>query len=584
MRTRTAAITVVLAASVALVATASAAPAAATLPAASSPYRLGFVRNTGNGTFARGIFSAAADGSDQQQATNTAQSSDDINPAFSPDGTKLAYASGAATSDGNTSGTIMVANADGTNAHALTTPGAGQSDNNPTWSPDGTMIAFDRLSPPSIDSGPSTYQLFVVVVAGGTVIGPLIASGWEQILNPFWSPTDPDTLVATGEPNGTDSRVIVRIALLVNGTNVAIDSVTPLVTSTAACEPPAPPINDVHLADTLSIAEITPTISPDGGTVAYLSNFSRPATACLVGIDGSNPRQLPITNLTLPTDSRGTLGALAFSPDDTQLAVEVDLHGSTPGQSIVDATLNSLPGTATSATQQTWIDNAAMPAFDVRTGPVTVTVAADPAPGYVGGHNVAVTFTLKNQTSQTLNNAALVATLPATLPVAASSPGGCTPTSCTLGNVAPGSTVVATFALKPAAAVSTLARATVTFANAAGSTVTVTGQGPLVVFAPQITPNPDVGTPGFVTVVSGIQFPPHAKVRFTWNPGITAPTTVKVKADGTFTVQMLVLPNDDVGARLLTAHGLTGPAFGDVTAPFLVQPAAPEPPRLVGGE
>ncbi|HEY2793178.1 MAG TPA: hypothetical protein VGJ28_12505 [Micromonosporaceae bacterium] len=579
MRTRTAVITLVLAASVALVATASAAPAAATLPVASSAYRLGFARSTNSGLRARAIFSTAADGSDLRQASNSNGSTDDIDPAYSPDGTKLAYASGTANPDGSTKGTIMLADATGANAHAITSPGQGQSDDDPTWSPDGSMIAFDRLSPPSFDSGASTYQLYVLIVAGGTLVGPLVAQNWAQMVNPFWSPTDPNTLVATGFPNASSDRLVVRVSLLIAGANISVDSVTPLA-GAAACEPPAPQVNDV-LADTASTAQLFPTISPDGGTVGYLTNFSANGAACLVGINGSNARQLPMSNVTTSDGTRPNLRALAFSPDGTQLAVEQDTR---TGVSILDATLNAPPATATSATAQTWIANAAAPAFDVQSGPVSLTVAADPAPGYVGGHNVAVKFTLKNQTSQTLNNAALVATLPATLPVAASSPGGCTPTACNLGNVPPGSTVVATFALKPAAAVSTLATGTVTFANAASSTVTVSGHGPLVVFAPQIAPNPAVGTPGFVTVVTGIQFPPHAKVRFTWNPGITAPTTVKVKADGTFTVQMLVLPNDDIGARVLTAHGLTGPAFGDATAPFLVQPDAPEPPRLVGGE
>src|SRR5438093_375233 len=57
------------------------------------------------------------------------------NPAWSPDGTKIAF---------NNYGEIWVMNADGTDAKNLTTDPY-LFDDHPTWSPDGTKIAFSTI-------------------------------------------------------------------------------------------------------------------------------------------------------------------------------------------------------------------------------------------------------------------------------------------------------------------------------------------------------------------------------------------------------------------------------------------------------
>ncbi len=74
-----------------------------------------------------------ADGTDQMRLTTNAAA--DRSPAWSPDGTKIAFAS---KRTGN--GDIYVMNADGTGQRRLTTNAA--ADRSPDWSPDGTKIAF----------------------------------------------------------------------------------------------------------------------------------------------------------------------------------------------------------------------------------------------------------------------------------------------------------------------------------------------------------------------------------------------------------------------------------------------------------
>ena len=86
------------------------------------------------------LWTMNADGSGQTQITNDGTAKDE-RPAYSPDGARLAYSAG---------GDVVVANADGSDPHAITTdPG---SDIGPAWSPDSTQIAFvsDRSGTPAV--------------------------------------------------------------------------------------------------------------------------------------------------------------------------------------------------------------------------------------------------------------------------------------------------------------------------------------------------------------------------------------------------------------------------------------------------
>ena len=87
-------------------------------------------------------------------------------PAWSPDGTKIAFAS-----DRDGTFFIYVMNADGSNIERLSTGTAVEHD--PTWSPDGRFIAFTRASTPQAIAivDVATHEEAGAITADGANVG-----------------------------------------------------------------------------------------------------------------------------------------------------------------------------------------------------------------------------------------------------------------------------------------------------------------------------------------------------------------------------------------------------------------------------
>lgn len=207
-----------------------------------------------------------------------------------------------------------------------------------------------------------------------------------------------------------------------------------------------------------------------------------------------------------------------------------------------------------------------------------VSVRARPSPGYVGGR-VVVTYTVRNGRNALATGLRLKLGLPARIP-AGPLPAGCTAGVCALPDLAPNASTVVRVVLKPDRALTTSITGTLTTTGTDANPRDNVSRKPLRILQPRIIAVPAVGKPGFVTSVRGKDFPPGAPVKLSWKPGITAaaPPTLP-RRDRTFIAQLLILAKDQTGPRTITAKG---PGFSPVTTSFLVVGGTIVPPDEVG--
>ena len=231
------------------------------------------------------IFSANPDGTGLVQLTKNDLF--EFSPAWSPDGTKIAF--DVVTPDDNE---IYAMNADGTGRTLLAdSPGY---DAGPTWSPDGERIAFvsDRTGAPEL----------YAMNADGTGQTRL-TQGASAFNSPAWSP-DGTKIVFNSNRIGTNSEVYVVNA---DGTeernlsNSPADDAFPdwspdgrrvvftrhLAGTDGRFRPDlfamdADGSNQINLTRTRNSSETWPTWSPDGTKIAFEGEHADPSTEVLI--------------------------------------------------------------------------------------------------------------------------------------------------------------------------------------------------------------------------------------------------------------------------------------------------------------
>ena len=221
------------------------------------------------------IWTAQADGGDPQPLTSNSWG--DRMPAYSPDGTKIAFVSLENAGDPE----IYVMDADGSDPVRLTTsPG---NDLDPAWSHDGTKIAFMSNRAPA-----SNPEIYVMPATGGSATR--LTNNAANDLDPAWSPDGTKIAFESTRIEGNANQNSEIFVMSASGAGQ-----TPLTSTSSTNQDPSwsPDSTQIAFMRDAGDAEIytmnangtgeanrsdtagndlTPAFSPDGQRIAFTTN------------------------------------------------------------------------------------------------------------------------------------------------------------------------------------------------------------------------------------------------------------------------------------------------------------------------
>jgi Tol biopolymer transport system component len=244
---------------------------------ASRTERIGFSHIDGGSTH---IFTMNPDGSDLQQLTFG--QGVDGSPAWSPDGTRVAFVSGKGSGKGGDYG-IYVMDAAGSNATRLTTT-VGGYDLGPSWSPDGSEITF-------FSNRSGVYDVYKMNADG--THETQVTTNAQVMWPPKWSPDGAHILFASSQVYALGIYVIDA-----NGSN------------------------QTRLTNVESYA---PDWSPDGSKIAFGKSSVR-EQIFVMNSDGSDVRAL--------TDGSADDSDPSWSADGQSIAFDSDRNEPASGSEI----------------------------------------------------------------------------------------------------------------------------------------------------------------------------------------------------------------------------------------------------------
>ncbi len=226
------------------------------------------------------IWTVNTDGTEAKRLTSEA-AVDSEQPSWSPDGTKIAFLGQEA------SARIWVMNADGTGQQPLT---SGPQDFTPAWSPDGTQIAFSR----------ELAQIFVVNVADGSERRLTGGFGGGE---PAWSPDGTRMAFSRATSSGGTQIFVLNVAddseeQLTSGPEDYEADWSPDGTKIAFRRGlDAPEVFVVGVADPvtqtrLAVGAANPSWSPDGTKIAFESRRADNRGIFVMNADGTAQTQL----------------------------------------------------------------------------------------------------------------------------------------------------------------------------------------------------------------------------------------------------------------------------------------------------